>query len=81
MTRRGEEGARPGRVVLTGGPLDVAEVVAVARGQVPVELASEGRKRMAAARDVVERAVTEGGCRPNSAARAWGSGYSTRTVR
>jgi histidine ammonia-lyase len=60
MTRRGEEGARPGRVVLTGGPLGVAEVVAVARGQVPVELAEEGRKRMAAARDVVERAVTEG---------------------
>ena len=60
MTRRGDESAGPGRVVLTGGPLDVAEVVAVARGRVPVELAEEGRKRMAAARDVVERAVTEG---------------------
>ncbi|HEV2824233.1 MAG TPA: aromatic amino acid lyase, partial [Actinomycetota bacterium] len=60
MTRRGDEAAGPGRVVLTGGPLGVAEVVAVARGRVPVELAEEGRKRMAAARDVVERAVTEG---------------------
>src|SRR5919108_199779 len=27
MTRRGEEGAAPGRVVLTGGPLGLAEVV------------------------------------------------------
>ena len=57
MARRA---AGPGRVVLTGGPLGVAEVVAVARGRVPVELGSEGRKRMAAAREVVERAVTEG---------------------
>ncbi|HYJ71957.1 MAG TPA: histidine ammonia-lyase [Actinomycetota bacterium] len=61
MTRRGEEaGPAPGRVVLTGGPLGVAEVVAVARDRVPVELGSEGRKRMAAAREVVERAVAEG---------------------
>src|SRR5512132_4464474 len=60
MTRRGEEGAPPDRVVLTGGPLVIAEVVAVARGRVPVELGSEGRKRMAAAREVVERAVAEG---------------------
>jgi histidine ammonia-lyase len=61
MTRRGEEaGPAPGRVVLTGGPLGVAEVVAVARDRVPVELGDEGRKRMAAAREVVERAVTEG---------------------
>jgi histidine ammonia-lyase len=57
MTRRGEAAAGPDRVVLTGGPLRVAEVVAVARGRVPVELGEEGRKRMAAARDVVERAV------------------------
>jgi histidine ammonia-lyase len=60
MTRRGEAGAAVDRVVLTGGPLRVAEVVAVARGRVPVELGPEGRKRMAAARDVVERAVAEG---------------------
>jgi hypothetical protein len=38
MTRRGEVGAAVDRVVLTGGPLGVAEVVAVARGRVPVEL-------------------------------------------
>ena len=50
----------PRRVVLTGGPLRVDEVVAVARGRVPVELAEEGRKRMAGARQVVERAVAEG---------------------
>src|SRR5512132_4709095 len=60
MTRRGEEGAPPDRVVLTGGPLVIAEVVAVARGRGPVELGEEGRKRMVAARDVVERAVAEG---------------------
>ena len=60
MTRRGDGAAGPGRVVLTGGPLGVGQVVAVARGRVPVELGEEGRKRMAAARDVVERAVTEG---------------------
>jgi hypothetical protein len=36
MTRRGGDGAGPDRVVLTGGPLTVAEVVAVARGRVPV---------------------------------------------
>src|SRR6266545_2865470 len=58
MTRR--EGTGPGRVLLTGGPLRVAEVVAVARGHVPVELGEEGRKRMAGARDVVERAVAGG---------------------
>ncbi|HXQ56036.1 MAG TPA: aromatic amino acid lyase, partial [Actinomycetes bacterium] len=60
MTRRGEEGTAPDRVVLTGGPLGLAEVVAVARARVPVELGEEGRKRMAGARDVVERAVAEG---------------------
>ena len=60
MTRRGEESAPPDRVVLTGGPLGIAEVVAVARARAPVELGEEGRKRMAAARDVVERAVAEG---------------------
>src|SRR5919201_1371002 len=50
----------PDRVVLTGGPLQVAEVVAVARDRVPVELGEPGRKRMAGAREVVERAVAEG---------------------
>ena len=39
MTRRGDAAAGPDRVVLTGGPLAIAEVVAVARGRVPVELA------------------------------------------
>jgi histidine ammonia-lyase len=60
MTRRREPNPGPDRVVLTGGPLAVAEVVAVARGRIPVELGEEGRKRMAGARDVVERAVAEG---------------------
>jgi histidine ammonia-lyase len=60
MTRRGEQGAAPDRVVLTGGPLGVAEVVAVAWGRVLGELGGEDRKRMAAPRDVVERAVAEG---------------------
>ncbi|HEV2927750.1 MAG TPA: aromatic amino acid lyase, partial [Propionibacteriaceae bacterium] len=60
MTRRREPNPGPDRVVLTGGPLAVAEVVAVARGRIPVELGEEGRKRMVAAREVVERAVTEG---------------------
>src|ERR671935_2214734 len=50
----------PDRVVLTGSPLQVAEVVAVARDRVPVELGEPGRKRMAGAREVVERAVAEG---------------------
>ena len=48
-----QPGTGPRRVVLTGGPLRVDEVVAVARGRVPVELAEEGRKRMAGAREVV----------------------------
>jgi histidine ammonia-lyase len=48
------------RLVLSGGPLRIDEVVAVARGRVPVELSDEGRKRMSAAREVVERAVAEG---------------------
>jgi histidine ammonia-lyase len=60
MTRLGEERASLDRVALTGGPLRVAEVVAVARDRVPVQLAEEGRKRMAAAREVVERAVAQG---------------------
>jgi histidine ammonia-lyase len=48
------------RLVLSGGPLRIGEVAAVARGRVPVELSDEGRKRMSAAREVVERAVAEG---------------------
>src|SRR6266496_1605497 len=54
------KGAGRERVVLSGGALRIDEVVAVARGRVPVELGAEGRKRMARAREVVERAVTEG---------------------
>src|SRR6266536_3453781 len=54
------KGAGRERVVLSGGALRIDEVVAVARGRVPVELGDEGRKRMARAREVVERAVTEG---------------------
>ena len=54
------KGAGPERVVLSGGPLRIDEVVGVARGRVPVELGDAGRKRMAAAREVVERLVTEG---------------------
>src|SRR6266536_2815298 len=48
------------RVVLSGGPLRIDEVVGVARGRAAVELSDAGRKRMAAAREVVERLVTEG---------------------
>jgi histidine ammonia-lyase len=48
------------RVVLSGGPLRIDEVVGVARGRVPVELGDAGRKRMTAAREVVERVVAEG---------------------
>src|ERR687887_1021689 len=54
------KGAELERVVLSGGPLRIDEVVAVARGRVPVELGEEGRKRMAGAREVVERAVASG---------------------
>jgi histidine ammonia-lyase len=53
-------GAGLERLVLSGGPLRIDEVAAVARGRVPVELSDEGRKRMSAAREVVERAVAEG---------------------
>jgi histidine ammonia-lyase len=49
-----------GRVVLDGGPLRIDEVICVARGRVPVELGDQGRKRMAGARGVVERAVADG---------------------
>jgi histidine ammonia-lyase len=54
------KGAGPHRLVLSGGPLRIGEVVAAARGRVPVELSDQGRKRMSAAREVVERAVAEG---------------------
>jgi len=59
MTRLGDDVGLD-RIVLSGGPLSVADVVAVARGRVPVELGEEGRARMAPARAVVERAVAEG---------------------
>jgi histidine ammonia-lyase len=52
--------AAPRRVVLSGDPLTIDDVVAVARQGVPAELADTGRKRMAPAREVVERAVAEG---------------------
>src|SRR6266542_985924 len=48
------------RVVLSGGPLRIDEVVGVARGRAAVELSDAGRKRMTASREVVERLVTEG---------------------
>src|SRR6266516_318188 len=48
------------RVVLSGGRLRIDEVVGVARGGLRVELADAGRKRMTAAREVVERVVAEG---------------------
>src|SRR5919198_2748518 len=52
--------AEPERIVLSGGPLGIDQVVAAARGRAAVELSDQGRKRMAAAREVVERAVAEG---------------------
>src|SRR6266545_3404857 len=58
--RRLDDGVTVDRVVLSGGPLRIADVVAVARGRVPVELSEEARARMLPARAVVERAVTEG---------------------
>ncbi len=48
------------RVVLSGGPLRIDEVVGVARGRVAAEFGDAGRKRMGAAREVVERVVAEG---------------------
>src|SRR6266536_2189145 len=54
------KGAGSERVVRASGALRIDEVVAVARGRAPVELGDEGRKRMAEAREVVERAVAEG---------------------
>ncbi len=54
------KGAEPERLVLSGGPLRIDQVVAVARGRVAVELSDQGRKRMSAALEVVERAVAEG---------------------
>lgn len=53
-------GSAARRVVLSGDPLTIDDVVAVARQGIPVELGETGRKRMAAAREVVERAVREG---------------------
>jgi histidine ammonia-lyase len=54
------KGAGLERVVLSGGPLRIDEVVGVARDHRPVELGDAGRKRMGAAREVVERVVAEG---------------------
>src|SRR6266545_2663509 len=58
--RRLDDGVTVDRVVLSGGPLRIADVVAVARDGVPVEVGEEARARMLPARAVVERAVTEG---------------------
>src|SRR6266511_3146706 len=58
--RRLDDGVTVDRVVLSGGPLRIVDVVAVARDRVPVELGDEARARMLPARAVVERAVTEG---------------------
>jgi histidine ammonia-lyase len=58
--RRLDDGVAVDRVVLSGGPLRIADVVAVARDRVPVELGEGARARMLPARAVVERAVTEG---------------------
>ena len=58
--RLGSGAAGVDRVVLTGEPLDLAQVVAVARGGAMVELGDKGRARMAGAREVVERAVRDG---------------------
>jgi histidine ammonia-lyase len=58
--RRLDDGVTVDRVVLSGAPLRIADVVAVARDRLPVELGEEARARMLPARAVVERAVTEG---------------------
>jgi histidine ammonia-lyase len=55
-----DDGVTVDRVVLSGGPLRIADVVAVARERVPVELGEQARARMLPARAVVERAVGEG---------------------
>src|SRR6266508_3385480 len=47
------------RVVLSGGPLRIDEVVGVARGRAAVELSDAGRKRMTASREVVDPLETE----------------------
>ncbi|HEY3241329.1 MAG TPA: histidine ammonia-lyase, partial [Acidimicrobiia bacterium] len=50
----------PAAVTLDGSPLTVAEVVAVARGEAPVEIDPGVAARMAPARRVVDRIVAEG---------------------
>lgn len=50
----------PVTVVLTGSSLGVHDVVAVARGGVPVALAPEALERMAAARAVAEHVIEQG---------------------
>src|ERR687886_643518 len=47
-------------VVLDGGPLGVADVVAVARRGAPVALGLEARRRLEAARAVVEAVIARG---------------------
>jgi histidine ammonia-lyase len=48
------------RVVLTGSDLTLAEVLAVARRQAPVEIEPAALERMTRAREVVDRAIEEG---------------------
>ena len=48
------------RVVLTGGPLQPDEVVAVAEGRATVEVGPEMAERMAPAKAVVDRSLAEG---------------------
>jgi histidine ammonia-lyase len=47
-------------LVLDGGPLEIAEVISVARGDVRVSLASEAVEKMTAARQVVDAKVAAG---------------------
>src|SRR4029434_2517470 len=58
--RRLDGGVAVDRVVLSGAPLRIADVVAVARDRLPVEFGAQARARMLPARAMVERAVDEG---------------------
>ncbi|MEL7484088.1 MAG: histidine ammonia-lyase [Planctomycetota bacterium] len=47
-------------IVLDGAPLAITDVVAVARGGVPVRLADDARRSVASARDKLKRIATDG---------------------
>jgi histidine ammonia-lyase len=51
---------RSGGIVLTGADLTIADIEAVARGDVPVALDIHARERMQEARDVISALVAEG---------------------